>query len=168
MLLVLSLALNSWILACVQAATPAIISPANGTRVAPGAPFAFKYQSTADYAVSSYNYTVVLYTEQPKFFADSLDYAAGYTFGQFDVPNYPAVPYAHHPAPPYFIMPDFSQRPGGWGVGASISNATFYLAVFEEYSNGKPRVGRRISLSINNIVYNGTDRDEEYLPFCLE
>jgi hypothetical protein len=160
-----------WCFSCVFAATPAIISPANGTKIAPGAQFAFEYQSIADYSVSSYNYTVVLYTKLPSTsFVASSDYAAGYTFGQFDLANYPAVPYARHPAPAYLVMPDFSKL-GGMGAGESISNAIFYLAVFEEYGNGEPSVGPRISLSMNYIVYNNTaeeggkDSDDSYRGF---
>jgi hypothetical protein len=33
-------------------------------------------------------------------------------------------------------MPDVSKLGGGWGVGANITDATFYLAVIEEYGNG--------------------------------
>ncbi|KIK57256.1 hypothetical protein GYMLUDRAFT_229565 [Collybiopsis luxurians FD-317 M1] len=145
----------------IHAATPAIILPENGAKIAPGAQFAFKYNSIADYSVSSYNFTVVLFTQPPSPFRPSLNYAAGYTFGQFDVANYPAIPYARHPAPPYFVMPDFSKSLGGWGAGESVSNAIFYLAVFEEYANGQPSVGPRISLSINEIIYNSIDTDED-------
>jgi hypothetical protein len=34
-------------------------------------------------------------------------------------------------------MPNFSVAPGGFGAGASATNATFYLAVFEEYATGE-------------------------------
>ncbi len=79
-------------------------------------------------------------------------------------------------------MPDFSKPLGGFGVGASVSNATFYLAVLEEYGNGnvrsfgslgfvtklicthcQPSVGRRISLVMNQIIYNSTEVGEEGL-----
>jgi len=33
-------------------------------------------------------------------------------------------------------MPNFSKPLGGWGTGAPASNATFYLAVMEEYGDG--------------------------------
>lgn len=33
-------------------------------------------------------------------------------------------------------MPDFALSPGGWGVGATMSNGTFYLVVLEEYVTG--------------------------------
>ncbi|KIK57257.1 hypothetical protein GYMLUDRAFT_46516 [Collybiopsis luxurians FD-317 M1] len=148
-----------WAFTPIHATTPTIVLPANGTKVAPGAQFAFKYDSIADSTVSSYNFTVVLFTQLPSSFAESSNYAAGYTFGQFDVANYPAIPYAQHPAPPFLVMPDFSKSLG-WGMGASISDATFYLAVFEEYANGQPSVGPRISLSINEIVYNSTSAEE--------
>ncbi|KAJ3752128.1 hypothetical protein EV360DRAFT_9553, partial [Lentinula raphanica] len=76
-------------LAYVQAATPGIMSPANGTRIAPGQLFRFEYQSIAEYSVSSYNYTVILFTELPKNFVCSTNFATGHTFGVFDVANYP-------------------------------------------------------------------------------
>ncbi|KAJ3773812.1 hypothetical protein FB446DRAFT_666053 [Lentinula raphanica] len=144
------------------------MSPANGTRIAPGELFRFEYQSIAEYSVSSYNYTVILFTELPKnFVCSSTNFATGHTFGVFDVANYPAVPYARHPAPSHFIMPDFSKKTGlGWQAGMTASNATFYLAVIEEYSNGVHTAGHRFSLSINPIVYNATDsrnEDEDFL-----
>jgi len=57
-----------------------------------------------------------------------------------------AIPSARHPAPETLTMPDFSKPLGGWGSGASVSNAVFYLAVLEEYgtgtvSNHYPRLG---------------------------
>jgi hypothetical protein len=39
--------------------------------------------------------------------------------------------------PPTLVMPNFSVAPGGFGAGASATNATFYLAVFEEYATGE-------------------------------
>ncbi|THV03905.1 hypothetical protein K435DRAFT_650549 [Dendrothele bispora CBS 962.96] len=121
------------------ASTPQILDPVNGTKITPGSPFKFTYQSIADYGTSSYQFTILLFTTPPGEFTNSLDYASGYSFGQFDVENYPAVPTARHPAPEYLTMPDFSKSLGGWGTGASVSNATFYLAVIEEYGNGTVR-----------------------------
>lgn len=43
-------------------------------------------------------------------------------------------------------MPDFSKPMGGWGAGKTATNATFYLAVFEEYAGCNAEV-RRNSLS---------------------
>ncbi|KAK7469334.1 hypothetical protein VKT23_003815 [Stygiomarasmius scandens] len=141
----------------VFAATPEIQEPVNGTKIAPGSSFKFKYQSIADYATSSYQFTVMLFTTPPKEFTNSLDFASGYSFGQFDVQNYPAIPSARHPAPETLTMPDFSKPLGGWGSGASVSNAIFYLVVLEEYGTGTPSIGRRMNLAVNEIVYNSTD-----------
>jgi hypothetical protein len=33
-------------------------------------------------------------------------------------------------------MPDFSLSQGGWGVGESSTNLTFYLVVLEEWADG--------------------------------
>ncbi|KAF5369269.1 hypothetical protein D9758_002787 [Tetrapyrgos nigripes] len=119
----------------------------------------FKYQSIADYATSSYQYTVILFTKDPRNLqiTNSLDFATGYSFGQFDVQNYPAIPSARHPAPDYLQMPDFSKPLGGWGSGANVFDATFYLVVMEEYGTGEPSIGRRVSVVINEIIYNATD-----------
>jgi hypothetical protein len=44
--------------------------------------------------------------------------------------------------PAQLVMPDFSKNPGGFGVGASATNATYYLAVFEEYSTSTSSVSQ--------------------------
>lgn len=46
-------------------------------------------------------------------------------------------PNPHNTPPAQLIMPDFSKPQGGFGSGASIANATFYLAVVEEYATGE-------------------------------
>lgn len=46
-----------------------------------------------------------------------------------------AVPYATNPAPAQLTMPDLSQDQGGWGSGASATNATFYVMVWEEWAS---------------------------------
>ncbi|EEB95154.1 hypothetical protein MPER_05924, partial [Moniliophthora perniciosa FA553] len=115
---------------------PAIISPANGTSIAPGAAFDFKYQILAERGRSSYNYHVWLFTQPPSEFGPSLNWAGGYYFGMFADPNFPGNPNPNNRPPPQLTMPDFSKNPGGWGSGASVSDATFYLAVMEEYANG--------------------------------
>ncbi|RDB18046.1 hypothetical protein Hypma_000722 [Hypsizygus marmoreus] len=146
------------------AATPAhaastsgeIIFPHKGAFIAPGASFKFRYQGRADYGVSSYNYTVWLFTSPLKSFTPSEMFETGYYFGRYSETNYPANPYPSNPPPSHLKMPDFSQNPGGFGTGASTSNAHFYLAVFEEYATGVGSVGYRISLAINRITYNGT------------
>ncbi|KAJ7505243.1 hypothetical protein B0H11DRAFT_1977675 [Mycena galericulata] len=143
-------------LASAYAATPAIISPADGTLIAPGAAFDFNYNSIADYGVSSYNYSVYLLTSPPDSLSPSETFAAGHYFGRFAEPNYPGNPNPPNTPPAQLVMPNFSAPPGGFGAGASVTNATFYLAVFEEYSNGAACVGNRISYTANQIVYNAT------------
>ncbi|KAJ7761574.1 hypothetical protein DFH07DRAFT_421590 [Mycena maculata] len=138
------------------AATPAIISPADGTQIAPGAAFDFNYNSIADYGVSSYNYSVYLLTAPPTSFAPSATFAAGHYFGRFAEPNYPGNPNPSNTPPAQLVMPNFSIPPGGFGTGASATNATFYLAVFEEYANGAGSIGNLISFTANKIVYNAT------------
>ena len=36
-------------------------------------------------------------------------------------------------------MPDFSKNLGGWGAGASATNATVWVTVIEEYATGNVR-----------------------------
>ncbi|KAK7056896.1 hypothetical protein VNI00_002614 [Paramarasmius palmivorus] len=143
------------------AAEPAIISPANGTHIAPGAKFDFKYQIGAERGISSYNYHVWLVTDKPLHFSPELNWAGAFYLGTFANPNSPGNPKPKNPAPDQLTMPDFSQNPGGWGSGSFVSDATFYLAVFEEYSNGDPFVGHRISFVLNEIVYNATSDASE-------
>ncbi|KAL0580642.1 hypothetical protein V5O48_001372 [Marasmius crinis-equi] len=163
-----------------------IIAPANGTRIKPGVSFPFKYQSISDYGVTSYNYTVWLLTQPPTPFQSTQVWAGGYSFGQFAEPNYPGNPHPGNRPPTQLVMPDFSKPLGGWGTGASVSNATFYLAVFEEYGDGtvssrssshfhpadqydfQPFVGRRIHLSINEIIYNSTLKSDPLNVQSLE
>ena len=45
-----------------------------------------------------------------------------------------------NPAPAQLTMPDFALSPGGWGVGETASNGTFYLVVLEEYVTGNVSV----------------------------
>ena len=75
--------------ASVFSAKPSIQAPANGTVIKPGASFDFSYQSIADYGVSSYNYTVWLFTSPPTSVAQLANFATGYYFGRFAEPNYP-------------------------------------------------------------------------------
>ncbi|KAF8158915.1 hypothetical protein K438DRAFT_1686763 [Mycena galopus ATCC 62051] len=144
--------------ASARASTPAIMAPAEGTHIAPGATFDFSYLSIADYGASSYNYNVYLFTDPPSAIptAQNLDFANGYFFGRFAEENYPGNPNPPNPPPPTLVMPDFSQSPGGWGTGANATNATFYLAVLEEYSTFTGAVGNRISFTANRIIYNAT------------
>ncbi|KAJ7927998.1 hypothetical protein B0H13DRAFT_2653178 [Mycena leptocephala] len=153
------LSVLSFALACFTSAlatTPAIIQPADGTHIAPNQAFDFNYLSIADYGTSSYNYSVYLFTTPPLAFMASQNFGAGHYFGRFAEPNYPGNPNPPNTPPAQLVMPNFSIAPGGWGEGASASNATFYLAVFEEYANSDGVPGNRISFTANRIVYNAT------------
>ncbi|KAG7450019.1 uncharacterized protein BT62DRAFT_928805 [Guyanagaster necrorhizus] len=134
-----------------------ITTPTNGTVIMPGESFAFSYDPMADYSISTYNYTVFLFTKLPSSLFSSTEWSNGHYFGRFDYPNYPAVPYSTHPAPANLTMPDFSQSPRtGWGSGANVTNATVYLLVLEEWLTGSDNFGLTMSLAINELIYNGT------------
>jgi hypothetical protein len=89
------------ILACTSAAFAApsrlsertvagsIIQPANGTTIKPGQSFNFQYQPMSDYGVSSYNFTVYLFTQLPTGFASTQQWADAHYFGRYSLPNYP-------------------------------------------------------------------------------
>lgn len=79
------------LVASVYGADPAIISPSNGTHIAPGAAFDFSYGSIADYGASSYNYTVWLLTGLPTSLLPSETWGTGHYFGRFAQPNYPGA-----------------------------------------------------------------------------
>jgi hypothetical protein len=66
-----------------------IEKPVAGTHIAPGSSFEFKYNIRADYSMSSYDYNVYLFTQQPGVFAPASDWSAGHFFGRFDEANYP-------------------------------------------------------------------------------
>ncbi|KAJ3726739.1 hypothetical protein FB446DRAFT_748504 [Lentinula raphanica] len=141
----------------ISATTPRIDEPANGTAIAPGAAFNFSYLSIADYGTSAYNYTVWLFTSLPSSDAPSIQFASGYDLGKYAEPNYPGNPSPSNPPPAQLTMPDFSQPLGGFGAGYSVSNATFYLAVIEEYGDTSPTVpGRMLSVVMNSVLYNVT------------
>ncbi|KAJ7095784.1 hypothetical protein B0H15DRAFT_71200 [Mycena belliarum] len=139
-----------------QSTSGTIISPADGTVIAPGQAFDFVYDSMADYGVTSYNYTVWLLTSMPKSFAASTAFGEGHYFGRFAEPNYPGNPNPSNPPPSQLVMPDFSKNPGGFGTGASDSDGHFALVVLEEFANGSGSIGFRMALAMNHIVYNGT------------
>ncbi|KAF9533218.1 hypothetical protein CPB83DRAFT_846077 [Crepidotus variabilis] len=145
------------ILATVFAGTPSIVHPANGTSINPGETFDFFYNSIADYGVSSYNYTVWLFTSPPTFpFVQVENFAFGYYFGRFAEPNYPGNPNPPNPPPAQLTMPNFATMEKGFGNGASAHNVTCFLTVLEEYATGNGSVGYRMSLSSNHISYNNT------------
>ena len=66
-----------------------IVSPADGDVIVAGSSFPFEYRTRADYGVSSYNYTVWLFTTRPESTIPSDLFATGYFFGRFSLPNYP-------------------------------------------------------------------------------
>jgi len=137
---------------------PAILSPKNGSTIAPNAHFDFNYQSVADYGISSYNYTVWLFTKRPSYFEASERFAEGYYFGRFAQPNNPGNPYPPNQPPSQLTMPDCSKLGGGFGVGAHANHTKVYIAVIEEYETGDPSLGYRMSLTMNEVIYNGTSR----------
>ncbi|KAF4577337.1 hypothetical protein EYR36_005324 [Pleurotus pulmonarius] len=130
----------------VLAATPLIIKPPNGTGIAPGHRFDFRYQSIAEKGCSSYHVHVWLFFQLPT--------------SQFAVENWPGVPHAEPPLPSHFTMPDFSVNQQGWGAGKHASNVQAYLAVLEEYATGDGTLGNRISLTYNTVLYNVTTHKE--------
>ncbi|KAJ3752120.1 hypothetical protein EV360DRAFT_55786 [Lentinula raphanica] len=139
-----------------QDSSGVIVSPAPGTFINPGDAFDFSYAARGDYGITSLNYTVFLLTSSPTSLAPSADFATGHYFGRFAEPNYPGNPNPPNPAPAQLTMPDFALSPGGWGVGETASNGTFYLVVLEEYVTGNPTVGAMMSLAVSEVVYNGT------------
>ncbi|KAF8993524.1 hypothetical protein BDQ17DRAFT_1368282 [Cyathus striatus] len=138
------------------AATPGISQPAEGSIIQPGATFDFEYLSIGDYGVSAYNYTVWLFTKPPQNVQTMTDWASGYFFGRYAYPSYPNNPNPTNLPPSQLVMPDFSKLGGGFGSGATVSNATFYLVVLEEYLGFEPNVGFNMSLVSNAIRYNVT------------
>ncbi|KAH8104703.1 hypothetical protein BXZ70DRAFT_922062 [Cristinia sonorae] len=135
-----------------------IVKPAAGTALVPGQPFDFEYFGLADYGVSSYAYSVWLLTADvvDKPLTVSKAFTSGVFLGRFDYPNYPAVPYAAHPAPAQLTTPDFSKAQGGWGSGLSASNVNLTLAVFEETADGAGSIGHKISFAAVPVIYNAT------------
>ncbi|KAF8895341.1 hypothetical protein BD779DRAFT_1466783 [Infundibulicybe gibba] len=82
-----------------------ILAPAQGAEIMPGSLFDFKYDARADYGISSFNYTVWLFTTPPQSFSPADNFATGYFFGRFSEPNYPANPYPNNPPPTHFRCP---------------------------------------------------------------
>ncbi|KAJ6508670.1 hypothetical protein C8R45DRAFT_893348 [Mycena sanguinolenta] len=137
--------------------TPAINAPAAGTKIAPGQTFDFSYQSIGDYCASAYDMTVYLFTSLPQNMMASETFATGHYFGPTQYDSWHDIQVQTGTAPPATLtMPDFSVSPGGFGVGESVSNATFYLAVFEEYGSCSAAPGDRLSFIYNPVIYNAT------------
>jgi len=72
-----------------------ITVPANGTKITPGQAFNFTYNIRSDYCVSSYNYTVFLFTAVPTgaslFIGPDNQVFTGHTFGRFSGAQYPCA-----------------------------------------------------------------------------
>jgi hypothetical protein len=134
-----------------------ITAPLNGTALAPGQRFNFTYNVRSDYCVSSFNYTVWLFTSIPSglsFIGPDNQVATGAYLGRYANSNSGELSSTRHPdeetrdthifqignqypinpAPPTLVMPNFSQRPGGFAAGATGSNVLVYLAVLEEWA----------------------------------
>lgn len=84
-------AFSSLVLAAPTSTPGTIVSPASGTVIMPGQPFNFVYQSRADYSVTSFNYTVWLFTSLPNSFSPTDAFSTGHFFGRFAEPNYPGL-----------------------------------------------------------------------------
>ncbi|KAF2491349.1 hypothetical protein BU16DRAFT_565055 [Lophium mytilinum] len=140
----------------VLATDAAIVSPASGTKIKPGATFAFEYRTAADYCVSSYNFTVWLDTQDPTSLYPSNTWARGVFLGEFALPNYPGNPYPRNLPPSNFTMPDFSISPGGFGVGSKVNDAHIKLLVLEEYQTCAGGLGNTIGFHYANLIYNAT------------
>ncbi|KAA1469889.1 hypothetical protein DENSPDRAFT_835575 [Dentipellis sp. KUC8613] len=159
---ILSAVLSFLPLAALSSAAPTaypqgvIEAPASGTIINPGQAFDFSYNVHADYCISSYNFSVWLMSSRPTTFTPSENFMSGYFFGTFEEPNYPAVPYAPNPPPAQLVMPNLSANQGGWGVGKSVANATFSIMVMEEWGSCDGALGKRVSLAMNDILYNVT------------
>ncbi|PVF94651.1 hypothetical protein CPB86DRAFT_712777 [Serendipita vermifera] len=115
-----------------------IDQPANGTHVAPGSWVPFYYRTMAEYSWTSYNFSVWLFTSDPKealFTGGSTGISLGkWSYSSSTNTNPP------NPSPPAQIyIPDFSKGQGGYvggfGGGMNASDATIWLAVFEEYGH---------------------------------
>ncbi|KAF5382573.1 hypothetical protein D9615_002888 [Tricholomella constricta] len=118
-----------------------IVSPRVGSTIAAGSTFEFYYQTRADYSISSYNFTVWLFTSPPKVTATSELFTTGYFFGRFSEPNYPGNPNPHNEPPSEFTMPDFLKSLGGFGEGSGVKKMQVHLAVLEEYGTGIDQLG---------------------------
>ncbi|KAJ7695664.1 hypothetical protein B0H17DRAFT_422375 [Mycena rosella] len=139
----------------VSAAIPTIVQPAKGSVIAPNGTFPFKYHSVGLRDVIVQFFGLALYIPS-RFFEPSSSFASGFFFGRFSQPNYPGNESPHNLPPATFKMPDFSKLGGGWGVGSPATHAQFHFAIIEEYGDGVPSVGFRMSLAVNEIIYNGT------------
>lgn len=137
-----------------------IILPKEGAHIKPGASFDFLYGGYVDYCSSSWNFTVYLFTKKPTFFNPSRNWASGYYFGRFGIPNYPGNPYPPNLAPTSLVMPDFSLNTGGFQHKVNVTNLTVWLTVLEELGTCGtelgPSIGPQLALSWIKLVYNAT------------
>ncbi|KAF7365108.1 hypothetical protein MVEN_00382100 [Mycena venus] len=152
------------VISTVYAASPSIVFPANDSVIAPNEHFKFHYQSIADSGVSSYNFTCWLFTSPPRQILRAVKHVCyGLSPGPILAVELPcrfklatANKSPHNPPPATFKMPDFSKMGAGWGVGSHATHAKIFFAVVEEWGDGEPSLGYRMSLSVNEIMYNGT------------
>jgi hypothetical protein len=99
-----------------------ISSPANGTAIAPGAAFDFKYNTRGDYCMSSFNFTVWLATSPPNGgFGPETNLLTGVYLGRFSEENYPGkrsfLSMAYIELSPYSYSKSVPQEPCPGAVG---------------------------------------------------
>lgn len=135
-----------------------IRTPEEGTKVAPGSWVPFYYESMGEYSVTSYNFTVWLYTSDPRegLFTGE---ATGVSVGTWSYSSSTNTQPAHPPPPAQIYIPDFSKGPGGFAGGKNASDAPLWLSVFEEYGTGWV-FGSKIAYTSNQLVYNSTQSGE--------
>ncbi|KAJ7600755.1 hypothetical protein C8J56DRAFT_813638 [Mycena floridula] len=143
------------VFALATAAKPKIIYPPNGAIIQPKALFDFKYQSVLEYDYISVNYSVILFTTPPTSSIPAEEWAVGYVFGRYSIPNMGNTNPPNR-APSQLQMPDFVELWAGAGRGQSAHAARFYLSVIEEYQTKSGSVGYKMALSTNHIIYNVT------------
>lgn len=83
------------------------------------------------------------------------------------------LPNPNPPVPDHLVMPDFSQRPGGFGTGATASDLSVWIYVIEEWNTCtvrnkisiswamidtrfQPTIGNNIWVASVQAVYNAT------------
>ncbi|KAJ7025340.1 hypothetical protein C8F04DRAFT_1128586 [Mycena alexandri] len=155
-------------LASTLATVPAILHPADGTPIPPGASFPFEYLSIADYGTSSHNYSVYLLTSPPAAFAPLRHSRAGITS------NYPVAfnyltfkerypsdgtgnPNPTNRASSQLAILNFSLPPDGFGAGAfAANNSTVYPVSFQVFNHRQGVIGNRTSFTANRIIHNAT------------
>ncbi|PVG03555.1 hypothetical protein CPB86DRAFT_822114 [Serendipita vermifera] len=153
MLALLSFALLSLVTLIQAQDKGTIIAPTSGTKIRPGQSFPFNYKIHQDYCTSSHNITVALLTSPPNSATNT-----GHFFGRFGTGSYPAqgLENPNPPPPDHLVMPDFSQRPGGFGTGKAASNLPVWITVIEEWNTCEPTIGNNLWVASVQAVYNAT------------